>query len=546
MFMDWTGPAPRGLKFGARAVVAQASELFAGAAARAMKAAETPRFWLWLTVALAVAHAALVLAAPMPPLHDYPGHLARIHIMTQLGQSEHLQLYYDYAWLIRHNTGTDLLIFALAHVMPIEMAGRLVAAAIPALTLLGLAWLRIKVHGRCDSLVLLAAPYAMGVWFGWGFLNFCLAVALALIAFALWLDVRKWKLAQRSTALLAMGFTVWLAHLSGWGVFGLMVFAWEWVAAMDERGPTWRERMLALGDAVWRCLPLAAPLLAMAFISDGNGRPLGARWDGLADKITAPLWSLAFTWDRADKYVVALLALLAGAAVLLRLMRVSWGLALAAGLIFAAYVISPSGLFGGGSVDVRLLTPFALVAASAIAWRKDVRAPWAMAAIGAITLAIAAVSIGRFAYTAAAFQRYNAEIAENLALIEPMPQGARVLGIVVDGLNSGRPPLTMLPSMAVVRRDAFSNLQWQADAGHTLTLNYPPANDPLAGIESTVVDFDANGQSTGAVNRLLAAEPLHRFDYVWIVNTHRAAPVTDERLELAAATERTALYRVRR
>ena len=79
-----------------------------------MSNADAPSIWLWATAALALAHALLILTSPTPPLHDYPGHLARIHIMHSLGESEFLQRYYEYHWGLRHNMGTDLLIFALA------------------------------------------------------------------------------------------------------------------------------------------------------------------------------------------------------------------------------------------------------------------------------------------------------------------------------------------------------------------------------------------------------------------------------------------------
>jgi hypothetical protein len=75
----------------------------------------------------------------------------------------------------------------------------------------------------------------------------------------------------------------------------------------------------------------------------------------------------------------------------------------------------------------------------------------------------------------------------------------------------------------------------------TLYLSEGPA---LAGGEGAVVDLDAAGRSTGRLNQLIAAEPLTRFDYVWIVNTHRAGPVSNPALELSGATDRTALYRV--
>jgi hypothetical protein len=508
-------------------------------------ASDAPRFWLIATVVLAVAHAWLILASPMPPLHDYPGHLARIHIMAGLDQSPFLSEYYDYEWRLRHNLGADLIIFALAQWMPTELAGRLVVAAIPALTFAGLAMARRKIHGRVDSLILLAVPFVFGVWFGWGFLNFCLSIALALIAFALWVDLRKASVAPRFAGLAAMGFIVWVSHVAGWAVFGAMIFAWEFADVRAGRGWKLAELGAALGRTVWRCAPLALPILLMA-TSPSTGGGLNFKFGDSfwADKIDAPLWSLSFTWDRIDKYCVALLALAAVLAAILRLTIISVGFLFGAGLIFLAFIVSPAEAFGGGSVDVRFLTPFALVAATALAWRTDLTGGWRGAAMVALALGIAVVSLGRLAYTAAAFQRYGEEIEANLALIDPMPQGARVLALIVDPMNGGRPPLNLIPDMAVVRRDAYCNLQWGEDAGVTLRTLYLSEGPALPGGEGAVMDLDSEGRSTGRLNQLIAAEPLARFDYVWIVNTHRAGPVSNPALELSGATDRTALYRV--
>lgn len=508
-------------------------------------ASEAPRFWLVATVMLAVAHAWLILASPMPPLHDYPGHLARIHIMAGLDESPFLSEYYDYEWRLRHNLGADLIIFVLAQWMPTEAAGRLVVAAIPALTFAGLAMARRKIHGRVDSLILLAAPFVFGVWFGWGFLNFCLSVALALISFALWVDLRKASLALRFAGLAAMGFSVWVSHVAGWAVFGAMIFAWELADARAGRGWKPAELGLALGKTVWRCVPLALPIVLMATSPSADGG-LNFKFgdDFWTSKIEAPLWSLSFTWDRVDKYCVVLLALAAVLAAVLRLTTISIGFLLSAGLVFIAFIVSPAEAFGGGSVDVRFLTPFALVAATALAWRTDLAGGWRRTTMVALALGIAAVSLGRLAYTAAAFPRYGEEIEENLALIDPMPQGARVLALIVDPMNGGRPPLNLIPDMAVVRRDAYCNLQWGEEAGHTLKTLYPAGGARFAGGEGAVIDLDADGESTGRLNQLIADEPLGSFDYVWIVNTHRAGPVSHPALVLSGATDRTALYRV--
>lgn len=478
----------------------------------------------------------------MPPLHDYPGHLARAYIMGELPHSEFLQRYYGYEWRFRHNIGADLLIVALAKVVSIEVAGRLVVAAIPVLTFAALAWIRIKVHGRIDSLIMLSAPFALSTWFGWGFINYCLSLAFALLAFAAWLEVRRAALLPRSAALLVLGLIVWLTHLSGWGVLCILVFAWEAQAAAAGRGRDLRGLGIAVLQAGLRCLPLAAPILIQLLSPDGGGLGL-IHWDWNG-KLHGPSWSLAFTWDRADRYCVLLFAGMTAVALLSRATIVSGGLALASVLLAAAYVLTPSSVLGATNVDLRLFTAFALVLSTALTWRTEPSKLFQGLAVGAVTLGAVAVDVGRFAYTAVAFQRYNVEIEQNLALIEPMPRGARVMTIVVDGLNGGRPPLTMLPAMSVVRREAFSNSQWEEDAGHTLVLKYWHEQPSIVGGETTIQDFDAAGQSTGALERLIAAEPLQRFDYVWIVNIHRAAPPQSERLDLVGQTARTALYRV--
>jgi hypothetical protein len=521
-----------------------AGDPFFGLARRSYKAcAEAPRFWLWATGALALAHALLILTSPTPPLHDYAGHLARIHIMHSLGESEFLQRYYEYHWGLRHNMGTDVLVLALAHVMPIELAGRIVVALIPTLTFVGLALVRLRVHGRIDSLILLSAPFVLGTWFGWGFLNFCFSIALALIGFAMWLAIRRWPLLARTGALLGIGFIVWLFHLTGWGTLCILVFSWEAAEAIGSRWRDLRAVMAAGLQAAWRSLPLAAPLLIMAVTMSGSGE-LGIQFESPLTRLSTIQTSLAFTWDRVDRYCVFLLILAGAAAVLFRLTKVSSGLALAAGLLFVAFLFSPAGIAGGGSVGDRLTTPLALIAATALTWRTDMRSPLRLALVACISAGLALVAIGRFGYTANAVQSYNREYARNLALIEPMPQGARVIVLVVDFMNAGRPSMTYLPNMAVVRRDAFSNMQWEEIAGHPLVLKYWREGPPVSGDEGLITGYDQAGRPTGMLQRVILDEPLERFDYVWIVNSNLTEAPNLPQLELLAQTDRTALYRI--
>jgi hypothetical protein len=83
-----------------------------------------------------------------------------------------------------------------------------------------------------------------------GFLNYTLSLALALFAFAAWVKLENWR--WRPALFLAVAPLIWLCHVSGWGVLGILVFGYEW-----SRSKTWRAFL-----APWPlCLPFAMLLL---------------------------------------------------------------------------------------------------------------------------------------------------------------------------------------------------------------------------------------------------------------------------------------------
>ncbi|MFX8114457.1 hypothetical protein ABTL09_19750, partial [Acinetobacter baumannii] len=83
--------------------------------------------------------------------------------------------------------GLDLLVVPLAPIFGLELSVKLIVITIPALTVMGLLWIAREVHGRIPATALVALPLAYNFAFHFGFVNFALAQALALNAFALWL-----------------------------------------------------------------------------------------------------------------------------------------------------------------------------------------------------------------------------------------------------------------------------------------------------------------------------------------------------------------------
>ena len=155
---------------------------------------------------------------------------------ARFGVLADLQRYFGFNWALIGNLGVDLLIVPMAKLFGLELGVKLIVMAIPPMTVAGMLWVAREVHHRLPPTVMFALPFAIGHPFLFGFVNFALSMALAFLAFGLWL--RLGRLDGRSCApdLRPLVIVVWLAHAFGWGVLGLMAFSAEAVRQHDK-GP---------------------------------------------------------------------------------------------------------------------------------------------------------------------------------------------------------------------------------------------------------------------------------------------------------------------
>ncbi|MFM5885054.1 MAG: hypothetical protein ACKOQ3_06980, partial [Novosphingobium sp.] len=205
-----------------------------GFAARAwLKAEPGPRESLIFALLLVLVSTLPVLVAVYPQMVDYPAHLARFHVMLERDHSPFLQQYYGFKWRWMGNLGADLLIRPLARWFPLELAGRIVVGIIPLITGLGILAVEWVLRRRIGVGAVLAMAFVWSPALLLGFLNFGLSLAAALFAFALWvlLDGKKW----RAPLFIPIGGFVWLGHVSGWGILGILVFGYEW-----SKDKSWR------------------------------------------------------------------------------------------------------------------------------------------------------------------------------------------------------------------------------------------------------------------------------------------------------------------
>ena len=307
-----------------------------------------------------------LLLPTIPPLVDLPGHMGRYAV--QLDPAP-FRDFYRFRWQFIGNLGVDLLMEPLGRLLGVELASKLIVMSIPALTVAAMIAIAREVHGEVPPTAFFAFPLAYGHPFLFGFVNFALAMALAMLAFALWLRMaRLGSLKWRPYAFAVIACVVWLAHTFAWGVLGLLCFAAELYRQRDL-GRNW----IAAGwSAALACLPMAIPLVPM-LIWRADATDTTVDWFNWYAKTLWLVMALRDRWRIFDSYSVVLLLGLIAIAIRNPWLRYSRTLGLCALILLAAFIILPRKIFGSAYADMRLM-PY-VIAFAVLAIRPKPEAP---------------------------------------------------------------------------------------------------------------------------------------------------------------------------
>ena len=207
----------------------------------------------------------------VPPLLDLPGHMGRYRVQLDLATSPDLQQYYGFDWQLIGNLGVDLLVELLAPLIGLEPAVKLVVHRHPG------ADRRRPVLGRlskctagCRRPPCSPCPFAYNFPFLFGFVNFALAMALALNAFALWLRLgRLDRLRLRAALFVPISLASCGSSTPSAGArLGVLAFSAELVRQHDHG-----RNFISAGFRVGAPLPVAAAAgRADAAVAERGGR----------------------------------------------------------------------------------------------------------------------------------------------------------------------------------------------------------------------------------------------------------------------------------
>jgi hypothetical protein len=486
-----------------------------GAAAAVHEGEEARRWWetRWFVALVALSTAVPLLYPPIPPLVDLFGHMGRYRVELDVAHSPWLGQYYGYHWAAIGNLGVDLLVKLLAPVFGLEPTVKLIVLVIPPLTAAGFLWVAREVHGRVPPTAYFALPFIYGFPFLFGFVNFALSVALAFLAFALWLRLgRLDRTRLRAWLFVPISLVVFFAHTYGWGLLGLMCFSAEAVRLHDRGRPWFRAGFEGALHASVMALPL---LVMLTWRSETHGGSVSG-WFEWKSKWRWIYFALRDRWKLFDIASLAVPGLVFLYALFSRKLTLSRNLAFSAIVLAASFVILPRIIFGSAYADMRLVPYLFVVMLLAIRFRGPDNPRWAQT-LAILGLAFFAV---RLATTTTSFAMAANDQRAKLQALDHVTSGARVITLTGMPCTEYWPMLrnSHLGAMVIVRREGFSNDQWLLEGVNLLDLRYNAAGYFAADPSQLVRPNRCHERLHRTISESLLALPRRDFDYVWLVD----------------------------
>ncbi len=385
-----------------------------------------------------------VLTVRLPPILDYPNHLARMHILAALPDTPELARYYRITWSPVPNLALDATVPWLGRLVGLETAMRLFLGA----TLLGLASGCLALHRvifkRWSMWPLTAFLVLYNRMLLWGFLNYLAALALMLWGFAAWIAMERRPVVQRIAVGTLSATAIYLAHFAAFGCYALAVVA---LAFAPADGDTF-----SFSRGLRRAVPGIVTLLpatVLFLLAPTSGGSTAIAYGNIFRKLDMPV-SLFDNYNRIfDGATFGVVAIAVAVGLIRGRIAVDSRLRWPVIAVLAAFVILPSRLFSASGIDHRLPIAIALLFVAATDWGEIKHLRIVCAALLALFFVRMAVIDTQWAK---ADLEYDS-LRPALALIEP---GASVaVASPASSVQAGGVPLLHFPTLSIITRNSF-------------------------------------------------------------------------------------------
>jgi hypothetical protein len=491
-----------------------------------MKMAGSRVWWAALAV-LCLVSVAPLWVCEVPPLIDYPNHLARLFVLASLPGDPELTKFYAAHWSVIPNLALDIAGPPLMHVLPVYTVGRLLIAASVLLPVLGTVAYGTAISNRWWPLG--AGLVAWNNCLLYGFLNFSIALGLALLLAAAWL---RWRESQPvgAVVLAAAGAPVLFAcHLMGVVFLAALIGGAELFRVYGSPRP--------LTEAVRRgsvlALVFAAPavLYAMSDLHQLGGDavflPPGEKLSQLAGVFANYLRPLDLI-TAGVAFGVPVLGVAAGRG------RVPGPAGVAMVLLGLGFLAAPYAWKGTYHLDTRLAVMLGFMLFAGFVperWPRGVRL-----GIGA---AVAGLFASRMAVLMLAFAARQADVADIRTVLAPVQPGQAIYvvsaankigwSVMSDGFRTD----IHLGALAVIERRAWWPFEFDNVSQQPLE-----TREPYRSMAERVGDLPDRARAANA--------GVCGFNYALLTGADSAPDLPPERFRLLSRSGFAALYGITR
>jgi hypothetical protein len=492
----------------------------------------------WISVAALLAGLQIpVLLAQVPPVTDYPNHLARCYALAFLNQDPVLGRMFSAHWQIIPNIAIDVMLPGLMHLFSPLTVGRMMLGLCLLVPTSGAIALSCAVFRERSFWQLSTGFIAFQVMFLMGFMNFCFAIGVALWGAAAWVYLRERKAWLAVSIGVVLAVLAFFSHLMGFFFYALLVGCFELFAIADAGVGTAAQRVNAAKRIVIASVPLILPvILYLRSPLEKVAGPIatGSRLRKLYG-LLIPFLGYSLKLDLlvvAPAFVLFVYCLVAKKAWLSR------PAVLCAGILAVAYVALHDEMKGGWWVDKRMVVMLAYAAVAGFLPRGlSGRQQNIAAAILALMLS------AKIALISVAWERSQEDVRNVRQVIANVEPGSRVLDVDVKKADNpewfatmplGReislmsPTYWHLPGFVLLDRRAFWPTIFAIDAQQPIRVK-PPYRDIL-GVGSGPPDYkwlEADNRPANALeNYPFLQNWQQRFDYVLLLNAEGAGDLS--------------------
>jgi hypothetical protein len=215
-----------------------------------------------------------VLITALPPLGDYPNHLARAHVLAHWQESELFQQVFDLDSLLLPNVLTDIWVAVLSRWIGTLAAGQALLLLIVILTFVGAFVLNSAATRQPSNWPLLVGLFLYNEVFFMGFLNYLLGIALVLWGCAAWLLLELGRRQWQWTVTSLFALLILFSHLVAFGLFAVAIAILEADSLRRRRQGGVTKQLIRISAIVMAFTPaillylMASPARGLPFVLD--------------------------------------------------------------------------------------------------------------------------------------------------------------------------------------------------------------------------------------------------------------------------------------